>query len=72
MTVSYADLNLASVAGQKTLESRINNAANRACDVNSSEPVRVLQINLARCHETAVSGARTAIAMAKTPALASR
>ena len=70
--VSYADLNLSSSAGKVTLARRINAAAKSACAVDANERDLMMKAITARCHVTAVSGARTAIAAATTPSLASR
>jgi len=36
VTVSYSDLDLTTVAGQKTLKTRLLSAARKACDYNTS------------------------------------
>ena len=70
--VTYGDLNLASKAGQQMLARRINAAANSVCGVNANERSLALRANSARCYNSALSGTRTAIAMATAPVLASR
>ncbi len=70
--VSYADINLASASGQATLARRIDAAAGKACSVDANQRDLALKANSARCYNAAVSGARTAIAMATAPQLASR
>jgi UrcA family protein len=70
--VSYADLNLSSSAGRNMLEVRINAAASKACAGYDGDRDLALKAESARCYAAAVSGARTAIAMATAPALASR
>jgi UrcA family protein len=70
--VSYADLNLASPAGQATLARRIDAAASKACSVDANQRDLALKANSARCYDAAVSGGRTAVAMATSPQLASR
>lgn len=70
--VSYADLDLSSSAGQDTLARRINAAANSACNVDFGQRDLVMRALSARCHDAAVSSARTAIAAATAPVLASR
>ena len=68
--VSYADLNLATPAGSKALEERINDAAKRACRQleASLPPSAVPAANDPPCVKTAVDGAmkqaRAAIAAA--------
>lgn len=69
--VSYADLNLASAAGAKSLETRIRNAAKQVCDIGS---VRDLAAAAAadRCYDAAVTEAsakmQQAISTARTGA----
>jgi UrcA family protein len=70
--VSYADLSLASPAGQASLARRINAAALNVCSVDPNERDVAAMANSKRCYRAAVSGARTAVAMAKAPQLASR
>ena len=70
--VSYSDINLSSSTGQGTLARRIDAAANSACDVDFNQRDLAMIANSARCHDAAVSGARTAIAAATAPVLASR
>ena len=72
VSVSYADLNLASPAGQASLARRIDAAANATCSVDANQRDLTLKRNSARCHDAAVSGARAAVAMATAPQLASR
>lgn len=68
--VSYADLNLATPAGAKTLEARIDDAAMRACKqlAASLPPSTVVAQDDPPCVKTAVDGAmkqaREAIAAA--------
>jgi UrcA family protein len=72
--VSYADLNLATPAGARTLEERINDAAKRACKQldDSLPPGTFAAPDDPPCVKTAVEGAmrqaRTAIAAAAKPA----
>lgn len=70
--VSYADLNLASPAGQASLKRRIDAAASAACFVDTNQRDLAMKRNSGRCYDAAVSGARTAVAMATTSQLASR
>lgn len=70
--VSYADLNLASPAGQAMLARRIDTAASKACSVDANQRDLGMKRNSTRCYDAAVSGARTAVAMATAPQLASR
>ena len=72
VSVSYADLNLASPAGQASLARRIDAAANATCSVDANQRDLALTRNSARCHDAAVSGAHAAVAMATAPQLASR
>lgn len=57
--VSYADLNIATPAGAKTLEERINDAAKRACaQLESAAPAGSTPIaSDPPCIKTAVAGA---------------
>ena len=72
--VSYADLNIATPAGAKTLEERINDAAKRACKQleSSLPPNSISPQGEPPCFKSAVDGAmkqaREAIAVAGRPA----
>lgn len=70
--VSYADLNLSSSTGQKTLERRIDAAAKIACDIDPNERDLNAVLTSSRCLNTAVSGARASLAAATALELASR
>lgn len=72
VAVSYADLNLASPAGQATLAHRVAVAADRACHVDSNER-HLRSRQLARdCRHAAVAKASLIIASATAPQYASR
>lgn len=70
--VGYADLNLATAAGQEVLAQRIDIAARKVCNVDHNE--RLLPISMAteRCYNDAVAKTNFAIASATAPVLASR
>lgn len=70
--VGYADLNLASAAGQEVLAQRIDIAARKVCNVNESERQLSMSMAADRCHSDAVAKTRFAIASANAPVLASR
>lgn len=70
--VGYGDLNLNSSVGQDILARRINAAANKACAVDPGERDLSVRLNAWRCHATAMSGARTAVAAITAPIYASR
>jgi len=71
--VSYGDLNLATPAGAKTLEERVNDAARQACKQleASLPPNAITPVREAPCVKTAVDGAmrqvREAVAAAGKP-----
>lgn len=72
VSVSFADLNLDSVAGQMALAKRINAAAASACDVDANVRDYSLKANSDRCFEAAVSQANLVITSADTLVVASR
>jgi UrcA family protein len=56
--VSYADLNLTSIAGRERLASRIESAASELCTERNVEPLS-LKLDRMRCYRAALSsGAR--------------
>jgi UrcA family protein len=59
MRVSYADLNLASATGQRTLENRIVRAARIVCVYDDSRDTD-LAIEVNACRSDAVAGAQPA------------
>lgn len=61
ISVSYADLNLATDVGRATLERRIKNAAKASCGFEPSATVR-LQRDYKDCVKTALSGAEQRVA----------
>lgn len=72
VAVSYADLDLGSVAGQAALSRRIDAAADKACDVDSNER-RMRSRQLAtKCQHAAVAKANLVIASVTAPVFASR
>jgi UrcA family protein len=70
--VGYADLNLASAAGQEMLDHRIDAAARKVCGVDSDERLLSISTAAARCHKDAIARTKFAIASAYAPVLASR
>ena len=62
--VSYADLNLASARGEKTLDRRVSSAVNFVCGVNESERDLGQLADAAYCTNVAWDGARPQIATA--------
>ncbi|TCM18629.1 UrcA family protein [Novosphingobium sp. PhB165] len=55
VTVRYADLNLTSVAGQKTLERRLNAAARDACGYDMIDPgTRLRNPDAVACYNKAL------------------
>lgn len=69
--VSYADLNLASIAGQKTLNARIARAASDVCGPSSYDLRQRMAFNA--CRTKAIKDATTAVASRRGGAvLASR
>jgi UrcA family protein len=70
--VSYADLNLASAAGQAALARRIDAAAGKVCAVDPNQRDFAMKANSDRCFTAAVSRANLAVASADTLVLASR
>jgi len=64
--ISYADLNLASVAGERTLNRRVGTAVNGLClDVTGgNDGSTTFKYSMARCNGHAWSGARPQIAAA--------
>ena len=72
IAVSYADLNLASDAGQAVLAQRINSAASKVCDVNPNQRDLAMKANSKRCYTAAVSSANTAVASSDRLVVASR
>lgn len=72
--VSYADLNLSTDLGKKTLDRRVDAAAKAVCDFDPYERDLSRVLISAHCTRAAVSQARVAMAAAKanTPALAAR
>jgi UrcA family protein len=54
------------------LARRIDTAASKACSVDVNQRDLSMKRNSTRCYDAAVSGARTAVAMATAPQLASR
>ena len=72
VAVSYADLNLASAAGQEVLGRRIDAAARKVCGVDNSQRLLSVSVTAARCHRQTVATASFAIASASAPVLASR
>jgi UrcA family protein len=55
-TVSYADLDIGSTAGRKTLEGRVARAASRLCLDNRRAPIGEL-VEQRHCFSTAMNGA---------------
>jgi UrcA family protein len=53
-SVSFADLNISSEAGLRTLNGRIRAAANRVCESNDPEPLRANMESLS-CYRKAMS-----------------
>lgn len=70
--VSIADLDLASTAGQASLERRIKQAAVQACGIDKSERQPGVRQDANRCYDTAISQARLDVAAINPPVLASR
>ncbi len=61
--VRYADLDLATVEGQKTLEARIDRAAREACDYDSRVTgTRLPSSDAMTCYRKALDSARTMMA----------
>lgn len=61
--VRYADLNLATVEGQKALDSRIDRAAREACDVGRQVTgSRLPSSDAQACYREAVESAKTMMA----------
>jgi UrcA family protein len=54
--VSYADLNLASAAGAKSLEARVRNAAKQVCGVGTARDLSTIAAT-ERCYDAAVNEA---------------
>lgn len=63
ISVSYADLNLASAAGRTTLENRIARAATRVCRYNGSPDLKSQQLALG-CRTTAMADALAKVELA--------
>ncbi|TRW17025.1 UrcA family protein [Glacieibacterium frigidum] len=63
VTVSHADLDLASAAGQSTLESRLNGAVRQVCGV-SNEPSLKLRMAMAKCSSDARAAAKAQMQVA--------
>jgi UrcA family protein len=57
--VSYADLNLASAAGAKSLETRVRNAAKQVCGVGTARDLSTIAAT-ERCYDAAVNEASRA------------
>ena len=59
-SVSYADLNLASAAGARSLQVRVRNAAKQVCGISTA---RELAVTAAadRCYDAAIGGASTRV-----------
>jgi UrcA family protein len=72
VAVSYADLNLASAAGQEVLGHRIDAAARTVCGVDSDERMLAITTAAKNCHKAAVARTKFVIASAYAPVLASR
>jgi UrcA family protein len=61
--VRYADLNLASIEGQKTLEQRIDRAAREACSYNTQDAgTRIRSSATVACYNKARDSAKTVMA----------
>ncbi|MCR2834491.1 UrcA family protein [Parerythrobacter lacustris] len=61
--VSYADLDLTSAAGQKSLETRINVAAKRVCGYHQEVPgSRIRTREAEQCYKQAVNDATRQVA----------
>lgn len=56
-TVTYADLNLSSPAGAKTLYGRIRTAARKVCTVNGESPYEFQNLDKRRCIRSAIDQA---------------
>ena len=59
VSVSYADLNLATGAGEKILERRIANAARAVCEIEDSHELALAQATAA-CRGDAIASAQPA------------
>ncbi len=63
-SIHYGDLNLASSAGMRTLEGRVDAAADRICGV-AKAPTRAAFKEAADCRDTITSAARPQLALAR-------
>ena len=72
VAVSYADLDVASAAGQATLARRIDAAADKACAVDHNERRIAFRRLANECHDAAVAKASLIVASATAPVYASR
>ncbi len=70
-TVSYADLDLHSLAGMKTLHVRIRNAANSVCSVPTSGDL-ASRTAAQKCRSVAITGAMKQVPDFATQQVASR
>ncbi|MEO1489698.1 MAG: UrcA family protein [Pseudomonadota bacterium] len=62
-TVSFADLDLSTQAGQETLDRRVNAAAKRVCDTNSASTTnRLRSYDARKCLAKARASARQQVA----------
>ena len=66
-TVSYADLDLASAAGAKALQTRVRSAAKSVCDVSAARDLASVAASN-RCFDSAVEKAQTEMQQAITQA----
>jgi len=65
MEVSYRDLDLSTVSGQKKLDQRINSAARRVCDFDQANTgSRIRDNDAVDCYRKAVSQVRSQVAAA--------
>jgi UrcA family protein len=60
VTISYADLNLASEEGADRLESRIRSAARKVCGPPENRSVRAMS-DYRQCYKTAFNGGKKAM-----------
>lgn len=72
VSVTYADLNLASERGASVLERRIEIAARTVCEIEDSQLIRLQKATLS-CRNGAISGAQpafnAALAAARNPSV---
>lgn len=70
--VSYADLDLASPAGQAKLEQRLKQAARQACGDPAREREIGVRRDMSQCFRSAMAKAETDVAAISAPVFAAR